>query len=513
MSEQQTSRNCLLTPLFLLLVTIATRIPFTSKFLYHYDSCHFALALKKYDLAIHQPHPPGYFLYVMLGRLVNIVIDDSNTVFVSISVFFSALTVVAIYYLGKELYQRNTALLAAALAVTSPNLWFHGEVALTYVVEAFFSTLIAVFCYRIMKGKQDYFWLAAVTLGIAGGIRQNTPVFLFPLWLYAMKDLPLRKIIVSLGIFVLVSLSWFIPMIWMTGGWDRYQNAFKELWLFNTGHNSVFERGWFAFRRYSSTIFRFVIYGVGAGLPVLGLTAYLFIKGGKTESIDKRRFIFFSLWVIPSVLFYLLVFIHPNNPGYSLIFLPALLILTAAGTEFLANRTKRFTYENSRNVLSATLIVSNAIFFLFLKNPVSFHEIREHDRTLPALLDSLRIFNPSKTVLFASTNIYYGFRHIMYYLPEYEVYQIDMRTATTGEIRKTFGGVHEETFLTSEIALPANITSFATLIIGGEKRIYGTDALTTREVVPSIYLASGSLQLLNKVYPELRLTSQPVEMR
>lgn len=513
MSEQQINRNSLLTPLFLFLVTIATRIPFTSRFLYHYDSCHFALALKKYDLAIHQPHPPGYFLYVMLGRLINIVIDDSNTIFVSISVFFSALTVVAIYSLGKELYQGNTALLAAALAVTSPNLWCHGEVALTYVVEAFFSTLIAIFCYRIMKGKQDYFWLAAVTLGIAGGIRQNTPVFLFPLWLYAMKDLPLRKIIVSLGVFILVSLSWFIPMIWMTGGWDRYQNAFKELWLFNTGHNSVFERGWSAFHLYSSTIFRFVIYGVGAGLPVLGLTAYLLIKGRKTEFIDKRRFIFFSLWVIPSVLFYLLVFIQPNNPGYSLVFLPALLILTAAATEFLANRSKRFNHKYFRNILSAALIVTNAIFFLFLNNPVSFYEIREHDRTLSALLDSLRVFNPSKTVVFATADLFYGFRHIMYYLPEYEVYQIDMRTARTGEIRKTFRGVHGETFLTSEIALPANITSFATLIIGEKNRIYGTDALTTREVVPSIYLVSGSLQLLNKVYPELRLMSQPVETR
>ncbi len=508
MPEKHIKQDRLLVPVFLFLFTIATRIPFTSKFLYHYDSCQFALALKKYDIALHQPHPPGYFLYVMLGRLLNCVTNDANSAFVSISVLFGALTVVAIYYLGKELYQGNTALLAAALAITSPNLWFHGEVALTYTLEAFFSTLTAIFCWNICRGKHNQLWFAAATLAIAGGIRQNTPAFLFPLWLYAMKDVPLRKIIASLIIFCLLSLSWFIPMIWMTGGWDRYQNAFRELWLFNTGHNSVFERGWPAFRLNFPTLLNFVIYGVGAGVPILGLAAYSLRKKEISTSLGKMRAVFFSLWILPSVSFYLLVFIHPGNPGYSLIFLPALLILTAASAELLAARIKRATNRDLRIPLACGLLISNTIFFLFFQHPVSLQAIRNQNRNLSLLHERLKVFDPSKTAIFTIPYVNYGFRHVMYYLPEYTVYLIDVRTARTGERRKTFWGRHGETLLTDGIPLPPNITSFAAILGDDEARLlYGIKELKVTEVAPSIYIASGSIKLLQEVYPEVRLAA------
>src|SRR5579872_6005312 len=62
------------------------RFAFRSHYLYDIDSVNFALALIKFDPAVHQPHPPGYFLYVLLGRLVNLLAGDANTAFVFISV-------------------------------------------------------------------------------------------------------------------------------------------------------------------------------------------------------------------------------------------------------------------------------------------------------------------------------------------------------------------------------------------------------------------------------------------
>jgi hypothetical protein len=83
-------------PSFLFLVTLLSLIPFRSKVLYHWDSVQFALATEHYDITVHQPHPPGYFLYVMLGRLLNIFTHDANTSFVALSVVVSAATVVAV---------------------------------------------------------------------------------------------------------------------------------------------------------------------------------------------------------------------------------------------------------------------------------------------------------------------------------------------------------------------------------------------------------------------------------
>src|SRR5258707_15073960 len=82
-----------LTVALLCAVSLALRIPFRSQFAYHWDSAQFALAINQYDIRLSQPHAPGYFLYVMLGRLVNSFVGDPHASLVWISVVFgSALT-------------------------------------------------------------------------------------------------------------------------------------------------------------------------------------------------------------------------------------------------------------------------------------------------------------------------------------------------------------------------------------------------------------------------------------
>ena len=437
---QEVKYNILL-PLSLFLITVITRIPFTSKFLYHIDSGHFALALDKYDITVHQPHPPGYFLYVMLGRLFHYFINDANTVFVSISVIFSGFTVVGIYYLGKEIYDKKIGLLAAIFALTSPNLWFHGEVALSYIVEAFFSAIVAFLCWRIYKGGHKYIWLSVVILGIAGGIRQNTTVFLLPLWLFSVKGMQVKKILLSLGLLGFVCLLWFIPMAYMTGGWNAYCGAFKELWLFNTGHVSVFENGWASFKIFSSALLNFTFYAIGAGIYVLGLAAYSLIRQRRLKYLDRAKVYFFSFWVLPSVFFYLMIFIHPANPGYVLIFLPALCILLAVSIGYLSGEFKKIIKKDIYIPVVMLVIVINLYVFIFSSNQASYREIKKHDNNLSIMLHNINLYDPTKTVVFVrEPYIFYGFRQIMYYLPEFRVYQIDTAIAPTGEVRKTFWG-------------------------------------------------------------------------
>ncbi len=498
--------NWLLPALFFLL-TIITRIPFMSKLLYHMDSVQFALALEKYDITTHQPHPPGYFLYVMLGRFVNFFIRDANSTFVSISVIFSGLTVVAIYYLGKELFDKKIGFLAGMLALTSPNIWFHGEVALSYIVEAFFSTVVALLCWRLYKGEHKYIWLSAIILGISGGIRQNTIVFLMPLWLFSIKGAPIRKSIASIGLLGIVCLLWFVPMVWMTGGWNAYHEAFRELWLFNTGNVSVFEKGWYSFQRFSSAVFVFTIYGIGAGAFILGTTVYSLIRHRRLASIDLDKAAFFSLWLAPPVLFYLLIFIHPANPGYTLAFLPAILLLTAASIRYMGNELKQIIKKDLTVSIFSVVIVLNISFFLFSTYPVSYGEIRDHDRDLSIMLGGIRVFEPSKTAIFVDPYIFFGYRQIMYYLPEYRTYQVDVRVARSGEIRKTFWGVNRETFVTDEVVLPQEVSTFIIpLVFVDKERLERLSGMEIKDLIPAkIAIASGDVSLIRKIIPELRI--------
>ena len=496
----------ILCPALFFLLTIFTRIPFTSKYLYHMDSVQFALALEKYDITVHQPHPPGYFLYVMLGRLINLFIKDANNTFIFISILFSGLAVVTIYYLGKEIFDKNTGIYAALIALTSPNLWFHGEVALTYVIEAFFSTFVALLCWRILKGEHKYLWLSVIALGLAGGIRQNTVVFLFPLWLFSVKGVPLRKTILSLGLLGIVCLLWFIPMVWMTGGWNAYESAFRELWLFNTKKISVFEKGWTSLQIFSRVLFSFVTYSIGAGILILCLTGYSLIRHKHFKTLEKEKIIYFFSWIIPSALFFLLIFIHPSTPGYVLIFVPALCILTASSVKYISDDLRLFLQKDISKLLVGTVIIINTTFF-FLYSNISYKEISRHDRDLPVMLSNIKSFDPSDTAILVGPYTYCGYRHIMYYLPEYRVYQTDLRTADTGETRKLFWGVQRRTFVTNEIILPQSMDRFLMILITEDPNMAKAKKLfTVGNFFPTdIYYASGSILLIKNLYPTLKV--------
>jgi len=61
------------------------RIPFRSRLAYLWDSAEFTLAIHDYDVRLSQPRAPGYFLYVMFGRLVTWLDCDPHAGLVRIS--------------------------------------------------------------------------------------------------------------------------------------------------------------------------------------------------------------------------------------------------------------------------------------------------------------------------------------------------------------------------------------------------------------------------------------------
>src|SRR4030067_88880 len=133
----------------------------------------------------------------------------------------------------------------------------------------------------------------------------------------------------SLCVRTATSLSWFIPMVWMSGGWDAYRGAFRELWMFNAGGRGVLEGEWVYLMLFSLNMFLYVIYGLGVGLFPLALAVYSMARRGQRKSLDSTKAIFFSLWILPIMMFYLFVFLSIQNPGYILIFLPALFLLAS----------------------------------------------------------------------------------------------------------------------------------------------------------------------------------------
>src|SRR3990172_5313679 len=183
MQRQEWNRHDLVLALSLSALTLLSRWPYRARMLYNWDAVQFALALKEYDVAKHQPHPPGYILYVGLGRLLNSFLHDPTLSYVVLAMLASAAATLVVYVLAAALYDRLTAVTAASLLAVSPLFWFYGSVGLTYAGEALFACVVASRPYRALRGSERHLYLSAVALGLAGGMRQSILLLLFPLLL------------------------------------------------------------------------------------------------------------------------------------------------------------------------------------------------------------------------------------------------------------------------------------------------------------------------------------------
>jgi hypothetical protein len=115
----------------------------------------------------------------LLARFVH----DPNLALVLLSIAANCGTVVFIYLLALKWFGQLAARFAALLFLLSPLAWFHGIVALTYGIEAFFSALTGYLCWLVFRG--DHRWAPAIglVLGVSAGVRPSSRLLLGPLFL------------------------------------------------------------------------------------------------------------------------------------------------------------------------------------------------------------------------------------------------------------------------------------------------------------------------------------------
>jgi 4-amino-4-deoxy-L-arabinose transferase-like glycosyltransferase len=453
MSERASRRDFALATA-LALLTVVSRLPYRARMLYNWDSVQFALALREYDVVKHQPHPPGYILYVGLGRLVNAWLDDPAAAYVLVAVLFSGLTTFVVYLLAREAYDRPTALAAATLLAVSPLFWFYGTVGLTYAGEALCASVVAYFSLRALRGSEADALLAAGYLGLAAGLRQSILLLLFPLWLGATAwgVRRARTVVIGLAIAAAAVLSWFLPMIWLTGGLDRYLAASLDLAETVVKPTSIMAGAMETTFRMS----RYVLESVLVGLGPLSLAALLLPWYVRRHGWGPREW-FLVGWTIPPVLCYTLV--HFGQAGYVLTFLPALVILLSRVLIVALRETILAGHPRLRPVAAAAVVaivvlVNGAFFVNARPEPRDFDTprqgwikiaqdeafdwvwsrtaaaLQEHERVVATFVAAIRgLYGPEDTAVvteLGNRRSYPWLRHAMYYLPEYPIYELQV---------------------------------------------------------------------------------------
>jgi hypothetical protein len=247
---------------------LAAHVPSLAPSLEDIDSINFALGLRHFDPALHQPHPPGYPVYMVLGH-ISLPIVERVTATTGVpaearalaiwSAIGGAACIVAAWFLfvalgrwqgidggWQEGSRGKVVLWGTLLLAAAPDFWITGLRPMSDMSGL--ALAVAAQALMLRRGPDERrgpnlrrgpnsrrgpFTSAAagaLLAGIATGIRVQSAVLTLPVLALAMFEHPpspsarLRRV-TMLSAFALGCLSWGIPLVIASGGIQAYLAA------------------------------------------------------------------------------------------------------------------------------------------------------------------------------------------------------------------------------------------------------------------------------------------------
>jgi len=239
----------------LAIVFIALHLPYLPSSLEDLDSLNFALGIRQFDIARHQPHPPGYPVYIAIAKAIHAAVPAEATALGLLSAIAGGLGVMAMAVLFWRLHgaARPSAwpLAAVAVAMTAPLYWVTAVRPLSDMSGL--AAALAVQAMALGATRARALALAGFCAGLAGGLRSQVLWLTVPLlilqgpgarrWGLAVRDdrsrpahlAPSTQLLAPLVVSFLAGvLLWFVPLIVITGGPAAYWRA-----LFNQGAEDI----------------------------------------------------------------------------------------------------------------------------------------------------------------------------------------------------------------------------------------------------------------------------------
>lgn len=248
----------------LALVFLAAHLPFLPPTLEDIDSINFALGVSDFDVARHQPHPPGYPVFIAVSRMSTAVLRrvGADAPEVRGLAVWSTISGTALIWLLCALFRslghaghagagpawpagdaaRNRrAFWATVIAITSPLFWFTSLRPLSDMAGlacAVAAQALIVSVLRRRAGRAALMW-GGLLAGLATGIRSQTCLLTLPLLAVALLSPVARRakgdaprlglrirdraaVVAAAG---LGACAWAIPLIWASGGLSAYAGA------------------------------------------------------------------------------------------------------------------------------------------------------------------------------------------------------------------------------------------------------------------------------------------------
>ena len=210
---------------------VALHLPYRPASLEDVDSINFALGVRHFDVARHQPHPPGYPLFIAAAKVAHLVAKDETAALVLVSVLAGASAVPLLVALYRRMDQTWTAgpwpRAASLLTVTAPLYWVTAARPLSDT--AGFVVATGVQAFMLGPASVGRIAVSAFLAAFGMGVRSQVAWLTVPLLVVTVGRLPAALRVPGARVMLLAlvagGLAWLVPLAVLSGGPGAYWHA------------------------------------------------------------------------------------------------------------------------------------------------------------------------------------------------------------------------------------------------------------------------------------------------
>ena len=388
-------------------VVLVSRILTAPRTPWENDEFLFASAVRHFDPSHYHPHPPGYPLYVLLGKAVALIVHDPWQSLVVLGILTAPVGVVA---LSRAFYRwtddADLSVCGALLYYFSASMLVHGTLALSDGPSMMFLAL-TLFAVSVQPGEDHERNAMAVGLwsSAAIGCRPQLLIPLIPLLAVALWRMRTRRQqIAAVAVFGFVSLMWFLPLVDAAGGVSALLAYQTKQAAYFASHDAAMSRG--AMSAVAVTV-RFLLHPWGSKYLTLPLFAMMVL--GLREAARRRSALLPLLLFTAVQLWFELGWMDPaDGARYSLPAMMLIALLAAFGLR---------TIRDSAHIRALPIV----LVALFIAVTIGYvHPLLAQRRAIPSPPAAAAAFvnqsyPPSTMVLFDPSTR----PHVEYLLPRF----------------------------------------------------------------------------------------------
>ncbi|HUJ13105.1 MAG TPA: DUF2723 domain-containing protein [Thermoanaerobaculia bacterium] len=315
-------------------VVLISRVATMPRTFWEGDELLFAGAIQRFDPWSSRPHPPGYPLYVGLGRFFALFADPFHAL-VAMSIIASVIGFIALAIAFEHILQDcDLAVCGALIFYFSASMLVHGTLPLSDGPALMFVALMlwaaTAFPDEVTERRAIAFGLAA---SAAIGVRPQLAVPVLPVLLVMLFwTRNVRKIAAGLVSFTILSLAWFVPLVDAAGGWAKFVLWETRQAGYVATHDAAMSRG---AETTSVILSRFVAHPWGPKWIAIPLAFVALFGLYVLARRPKRPLIPIAIFTIVEFIFAIYVMDPADGARYSLPHMIGFALLIAAGLEVI----------------------------------------------------------------------------------------------------------------------------------------------------------------------------------